>query len=120
MTALSKRDGQSHTFDPSSRTFKRMKMQISKPQSLNIAQGERLRSLGKHFPAGLDVNQSYLVTKASKESLTLESQGQTQRVNLELPTIALFINGQAVDGLGGPQPIDAIATMLQKHFAKPR
>ncbi|MGF1815466.1 conjugative transfer relaxase/helicase TraI [Vibrio splendidus] len=83
MTALSKRDGQSHTFDPSSRTFKRMKMQISKPQSLNIAQGERLRSLGKHFPAGLDVNKSYTVTSASKESLTLESQGQTQRVNLE-------------------------------------
>ena len=29
-------------------------------------------------------------------------------------SVALFINGQAVDGLGGPQPIDAIATMLQK------
>ncbi|MDF5688532.1 tetratricopeptide repeat protein, partial [Vibrio parahaemolyticus] len=36
-----------------------------------------------------------------------------------LPTIALFINGQAVDGLGGPQPIDAIATMLQKHLPSP-
>ncbi|MDF5083605.1 tetratricopeptide repeat protein, partial [Vibrio parahaemolyticus] len=34
-------------------------------------------------------------------------------------TIALFINGQAVDGLGGPQPIDAIATMLQKHLPSP-
>ncbi|MEZ9438907.1 conjugative transfer relaxase/helicase TraI, partial [Vibrio atlanticus] len=83
MTALSKRDGQSHTFDPSSRAFKHMKMQINKPQSLNIAQGERLRTLGKHFPAGLDANQSYLVTHIDKESLTLESKGETQRVNLE-------------------------------------
>ncbi|MEZ8808896.1 MobF family relaxase, partial [Vibrio atlanticus] len=81
MTALSKRDGQSHTFDPSSRAFKHMKMQINKPQSLNIAQGERLRTLGKHFPAGLDANQSYLVTHLDKESLTLESKGETQRVN---------------------------------------
>ncbi|MEF1311019.1 co-chaperone YbbN [Vibrio mytili] len=36
-----------------------------------------------------------------------------------LPTIALFVNGQAVDGLGGPQPIDAIAAMLQKHLPSP-
>ncbi|WP_319536437.1 co-chaperone YbbN [uncultured Vibrio sp.] len=36
-----------------------------------------------------------------------------------LPTIALFINGQAVDGLGGPQPIDTIAAMLQKHLPSP-
>ncbi len=36
-----------------------------------------------------------------------------------LPTIALFVNGQAVDGLGGPQPIDAIANMLQKHLPSP-
>jgi putative thioredoxin len=33
-----------------------------------------------------------------------------------LPTIALFINGQAVDGLGGPQPIEAITQMLTKHL----
>ncbi|MDA9556271.1 co-chaperone YbbN [Vibrio sp.] len=33
-----------------------------------------------------------------------------------LPTIALFINGQAVDGLGGPQTIDAISQMLIKHL----
>uniref|UniRef100_UPI000C8343E9 conjugative transfer relaxase/helicase TraI n=1 Tax=Vibrio splendidus TaxID=29497 RepID=UPI000C8343E9 len=83
MTALSKHDGQSHTFDPSSRAFKHMKMQTNKPQSLNIAQGERLRTLGKHFPAGLDANQSYLVTHIDKESLTLESKGETQRLNLE-------------------------------------
>ncbi|MEZ8419945.1 conjugative transfer relaxase/helicase TraI [Vibrio splendidus] len=83
MTALSKHDGQSHTFDPSSRAFKHMKMQINKPQSINIAQGERLQTLGKHFPAGLDANQSYLVTHLDKESLTLESKGETQRVNLE-------------------------------------
>ncbi|WP_194437076.1 co-chaperone YbbN [Vibrio fluminensis] len=33
-----------------------------------------------------------------------------------LPTIALFINGQPVDGLGGPQPIQAIEAMLAKHL----
>ncbi|WP_047045042.1 co-chaperone YbbN [Vibrio mexicanus] len=33
-----------------------------------------------------------------------------------LPTIALFINGQAVDGLGGPQPIESIKEMLVKHL----
>ncbi|MFB9133532.1 co-chaperone YbbN [Vibrio olivae] len=33
-----------------------------------------------------------------------------------LPTIALFVNGQPVDGLGGPQPIEAIEQMLTKHL----
>ncbi|TFH90771.1 co-chaperone YbbN [Vibrio ouci] len=33
-----------------------------------------------------------------------------------LPTIALFLNGQAVDGMGGPQTIEAIKGMLTKHL----
>ncbi|PMJ93073.1 co-chaperone YbbN [Vibrio sp. 10N.261.55.A7] len=33
-----------------------------------------------------------------------------------LPTIALFVNGQAVDGLGGLQEITAIEQMLSKHL----
>jgi putative thioredoxin len=33
-----------------------------------------------------------------------------------LPTIALFVNGQAVDGLGGPQSIEAVTEMLGKHL----
>lgn len=33
-----------------------------------------------------------------------------------LPTIALFIDGQPVDGLGGPQSIDVIEQMLTKHL----
>ncbi len=33
-----------------------------------------------------------------------------------LPTIALFINGQPVDGLGGPQPVEAVEQMLAKHL----
>ncbi|GAL38219.1 thioredoxin domain-containing protein EC-YbbN [Vibrio maritimus] len=33
-----------------------------------------------------------------------------------LPTIALFVNGQPVDGLGGPQPIEAVKAMLAKHL----
>lgn len=33
-----------------------------------------------------------------------------------LPTVALFSNGQAVDGMGGPQTIDVITQMLSKHL----
>lgn len=33
-----------------------------------------------------------------------------------LPTTALFINGQAVDGLGGPHPLEKIQAMLDKHL----
>ncbi len=33
-----------------------------------------------------------------------------------LPTIALFVNGQPVDGLGGPQSVEAITEMLSKHL----
>ncbi|MBD1571879.1 co-chaperone YbbN [Vibrio sp. S17_S38] len=33
-----------------------------------------------------------------------------------LPTVALFSNGQAVDGMGGPQTIDVITQMLNKHL----
>ncbi|MBA5763428.1 co-chaperone YbbN [Vibrio sp. 404] len=33
-----------------------------------------------------------------------------------LPTIALFIDGKPVDGLGGPQSIQAVEAMLAKHL----
>jgi len=33
-----------------------------------------------------------------------------------LPTIALFVNGQPVDGLGGPQTLPTIQQMLAKHL----
>ncbi|HBV74858.1 MULTISPECIES: co-chaperone YbbN [Vibrio] len=33
-----------------------------------------------------------------------------------LPTIALFSNGQAIDGMAGTQPIESISTMLEKHL----
>ncbi|WCE30502.1 co-chaperone YbbN [Vibrio sp. SCSIO 43137] len=33
-----------------------------------------------------------------------------------LPTIALFVKGQPVDGLGGPQTLEAISAMLVKHL----
>ncbi|ENM5770904.1 conjugative transfer relaxase/helicase TraI [Vibrio mimicus] len=83
MIALSKNKGESVTFDPSTRAFKAMKMQVSKPQSLSIAEGERIRTLGKHFSSGLAANQSYLVAKVDKESITLESQGKSQRLTLD-------------------------------------
>jgi putative thioredoxin len=33
-----------------------------------------------------------------------------------LPTFALFSQGQAIDGLGGPQTIDAIQSLLDRHL----
>lgn len=33
-----------------------------------------------------------------------------------LPTFALFSQGQAIDGLGGPQPLEAISAMLERHL----
>ncbi|CAH0534146.1 Chaperedoxin [Vibrio stylophorae] len=33
-----------------------------------------------------------------------------------LPTMALFHHGKPVDGLAGPQPLDAIHAMLEKHL----
>jgi putative thioredoxin len=33
-----------------------------------------------------------------------------------LPTFALFNQGQAIDGLGGPQPLEAISAMLERHL----
>lgn len=33
-----------------------------------------------------------------------------------LPTVALFINGKPVDGMGGPQTVEAITAMLSKHL----
>ncbi|HHP0586121.1 TPA: conjugative transfer relaxase/helicase TraI, partial [Vibrio harveyi] len=83
MTALSKNKGETVIFDPSTHTFKAMKMQISKPQSLNIAKGERLSTLGKHFHSGLEANQRYLVTDINNDNITLEGNGKTQRLSLE-------------------------------------
>lgn len=46
-----------------------------------------------------------------------QEQGIASQFGVQaLPTIALFINGQAVDGLGGAQPIAAIEQMLTKHL----
>ncbi|OCH11203.1 thioredoxin family protein [Aliivibrio fischeri] len=46
-----------------------------------------------------------------------EQQGLAQQFGVQtLPTIALFKNGQAVDGMGGPQTIEAIQDMLSKHL----
>jgi putative thioredoxin len=53
-----------------------------------------------------------LATINCEEQQAIASQFGVQA----LPTIALFVNGQAVDGLGGPHPIDAIRQMLLKHL----
>lgn len=82
--ALSKTDGTPHTFDPSSKAFQSMKMQLYKPDSLEISQGERIMTTGKHFPSKLEAGQHYIVTRISKDSLTLaDHQGQTKRLPLD-------------------------------------
>lgn len=84
LEALSKTDGKTHTFDPSSKAFQSMKMQLYKPDSLEISQGERIMTTGKHFPSELEAGQRYLVTNISKESLTLaDEQGKTKSLPLE-------------------------------------
>ncbi|MFS1950517.1 conjugative transfer relaxase/helicase TraI (plasmid) [Vibrio lentus] len=81
---VSKQDGKPVTLDPASKSFKAMNVQLSKPQSINIAKGERLATVGKHFPSGLEAHQSYQVTGLSKHSLTLEdTQGQTLKLSIE-------------------------------------
>ncbi|MDD9195619.1 co-chaperone YbbN [Aliivibrio sp. S3MY1] len=46
-----------------------------------------------------------------------EQQGLAQQFGVQtLPTIALFKNNQAIDGMGGPQTIEAIQEMLNKHL----
>ncbi|MEZ8862535.1 conjugative transfer relaxase/helicase TraI [Vibrio sp. 10N.247.311.51] len=81
---INKQDGKATTFDPASNSFKAMNVQISKPQSLNIAKGERLTTLGKHFPSGLEAHKSYQVTELSQQSLTLkDTQGETLKLPLD-------------------------------------
>lgn len=46
-----------------------------------------------------------------------EEQGIAAQFGIQaIPTIALFIEGKPVDGLGGPQPIEAVEEMLKRHL----
>ncbi|TYA89921.1 co-chaperone YbbN [Vibrio cholerae] len=46
-----------------------------------------------------------------------EEQGIAAQFGTQaIPTIALFIEGKPVDGLGGPQPIEAVEEMLKRHL----
>lgn len=47
-----------------------------------------------------------------QEEQTIAAQFGIQAI----PTIALFVEGQPVDGLSGPQPIEAIKDMLSHHL----
>ncbi len=69
------------------------------------------------IPALQQLSQQY------SNSLTLallncaEQQNLAQKFGVQtLPTIALFKNGQAVDGMGGAQSIESIKDMLTKHL----
>lgn len=81
---LSKNDGEQYTLDPSSPEFKALNMQVFKPEALQINQGERITTTGKHFPAGLNANERYVVTQVSKEALTLtDTQGESKTLPVE-------------------------------------
>ncbi|MGR5527504.1 conjugative transfer relaxase/helicase TraI [Vibrio maritimus] len=81
---LSKADGQEYTLNPSSPEFKALNIQVFKPEALQIHQGERLTTTGKHFPSGLNANERYLVTSVSKEALTLtDTQGESKTFPLD-------------------------------------
>lgn len=83
LETISKTDGKSHTFDPSSKTFQRMKPQVFKPGCLEISQGERILTTSKHRLSGLENRERYIVTDISNQSLTLTSHhGQSKTLAL--------------------------------------
>lgn len=82
MTALRQKDGQSIHFDPSTSEFKNRNMQLTKPESLNIAVGERIKAASHHKAAGLTAHQSYRVKALDKDTITLDHQGQTKTLPL--------------------------------------
>ncbi|HBC3573515.1 TPA: conjugative transfer relaxase/helicase TraI [Vibrio parahaemolyticus] len=84
LEVLSKTDGKASTFDPSSKAFQSMNMQLYKPDALEISQGERILATNKHFPSQLEAGHRYLVTSITKNSLTLTNQqGQSSTLPLD-------------------------------------
>ncbi|MFA0041878.1 relaxase domain-containing protein, partial [Vibrio sp. 10N.261.51.A1] len=80
----SKNDGEEYTLNPSSAEFKALNMQVFKPETLHINQGERITTTGKHFPAGLNANERYVVTDISQKALTLtDTQGEAKTLPME-------------------------------------
>ncbi|MFA0072119.1 conjugative transfer relaxase/helicase TraI [Vibrio cyclitrophicus] len=81
---LGKADGQEYTLNPSSPEFKALNMQVFKPEALQVNQGERITTTGKHFPSGLNANERYIVTDVSKEALTMmDTQGESKTLPVE-------------------------------------
>ncbi|MFM2623537.1 conjugative transfer relaxase/helicase TraI [Vibrio owensii] len=81
---LSKTDGETYTLDPSSPEFKALNMQVFKPETLQVSQGERITATGKHFPSGLNANERYVVTEILKDALTLvDTQGESKTLPVE-------------------------------------
>ncbi len=81
---LSKTDGQAYTFDPSSKDFKSLKVQLFKPEPLHLHQGEHITTTGNHFSAGLEMNQRYTVTNINKDTITLiDAQGESKALSVE-------------------------------------
>ncbi|MEZ8918576.1 conjugative transfer relaxase/helicase TraI [Vibrio splendidus] len=82
MTAFRQQDGQTVRFDPSSTAFKNRNMQLTKPDSLNVAIGERITAASHHKAAGLTAHQSYRIEALDKDTITLDHQGQTKTLPL--------------------------------------
>lgn len=81
---LDKNDGKAQSFAPSSAEFKALNLQVFKPDALQIHQGERILTTGKHFPSGLEGQQRYVVTEVSRGALTLtNAQGESRTLSVE-------------------------------------
>ncbi|HAS6641161.1 conjugative transfer relaxase/helicase TraI (plasmid) [Vibrio parahaemolyticus] len=81
---LDKKEGNEHSFNLSSPEFKALNMQVFKPEALQVSQGERITTTGKHFPSGLNANERYVVTEISKDALTLvDTQGESKTLPVE-------------------------------------
>lgn len=63
-----------------------------------------------------EYNGQFLLAKVDTEA---EPEVAAQFGVRNLPTVAIFKNGQAVDGFAGAQPESAIRELLDKHLPKP-
>ena len=78
---MNTKNSKTEALDPSSRAFKTHNHHVFKPESLDVAVGERLMSTGHHKISGLSAHERYVVTGYNKDTLTLtKSDGQSLTV----------------------------------------
>lgn len=104
-------------------------VELDQQNFMQVLEGSRQTPLLIHFWAPMSQESSEIIPHLQQLSqnyngaFTLallnceQEQGIAAQFGVQaLPTIALFSNGQPVDGMGGPQPISAIEEMLNRHL----